>query len=347
LGFIQFSLTPKLPRQTMQRRALLSHITHTSLGLAALSALSGQALLAQSAQKPKLANKLRIVIPAGNFGPLNEFGRSVGDSLVGMGLCDEVDYDNREGKGGATGLAYFIEKHGTDANALLVADSSLVGALPLHKAGVDLRRVTPIARLTSDALVVVVAANSPIKTIAQLVERMRTAPKQTPIGITQMGGVEHVFAGLLGKSATSKPEDAVYLPIARGFEMNDALLAGKMAAAISGYRTFAADLASGKLRALAVSSKRAAHGIASVREQGQDVDINNWRAVFTGQALTAGRQADMVDAMKTAVTYELWKKTLKQNYWDSAWLSGADLGSFIDIESKTTTLMVQLLKLSP
>jgi putative tricarboxylic transport membrane protein len=329
----------------MQRRALLTQLTHSGIAVATLGAFGGQPLLAQSAKKLKLATKLRIVIPAGNFGPLNEFGRSVGDALVGMGLCDEVDYDNKEGKGGAAGLAYFVEKHSSDANSLFVADASLVGALSLYKSGLDLGRVSPLARLTGDALLVVVAANSPIKTIAQLVERMRTAPKQTPIAIAQAGGVEHVFAGLLGKSPASKAEDAVYLPIARGFEMSDALLSGKTAAAISGYSTFAADIASGKLRALAVSTKRAAHGIASVREQGQDVDISNWRAVFTGQALTAGRQADMVDAMKTAVTYELWKKTLKQNYWDSAWLSGADLGSFIDIESKTTTLMVQLLKL--
>ena len=308
-------------------------------------AFGPQPLLGQSAKKLKLATKLRIVIPAGNFGPLNEFGRSVGDALVGMGLCDEVDYDNKEGKGGAAGLAYFVDKHSSDANSLFVADTSLVGDLSLYKAGVDLARVSPIARLTSDALVVVVAANSSIKSIAQLVERMRTSPKQNPIGIAQVGGVEHVFAGLLAKSATSKADDNSYLPIARGFEMNDALLAGKIVAAISGYSTFAADLTSGKLRALGVSTKRAAYGIASVREQGQDVDTSNWRAVFTGQAIGAGRQADMVEAMKIAVTYELWKKTLRQNNWDSAWLSGADLTRFIDIESKTTQLMVQLLKL--
>ena len=325
----------------MQRRNLLSHLTSTSMAIATLGT---QPLWAQSAKNPKLGTKLRIVIPAGNFGPLNEFGRSVGDALVGMGLCDEVEYINAEGKGGTTGLTHFIDKHASDASALFVADSSLVGALSLHKAAVDLKRVASIARLTSDALVVV-AANSPIKTIAQLLERVRTAPKQNAIGIASLGGVEHIFAGLLNKSPTFKPEEAIYPPIPRGFEMTDSLLAGKTVAAISGYSTFNADLASGKLRALGVSSKRAAYGIASVREQGLDVDISNWRAVFTGQTVGAGRQTDMVEAMKIAVTYDLWKKTLKQNYWESAWLAGADLGSFIDIESKTTQLMVQLLKL--
>lgn len=326
----------------MQRRAILQALPASAL---AFGSLSPQTLWAQGTAKTKLSPKLRIVIPAGSRTPLDELARSLGDSLVGIGLCDEIDYDNKEGNGGAAGLAYFIDKYTSDANALLVADSSTVGALSVYKAVADFSRVAPIARLTTNALVAVVAANSPIKTIAQLVERVRSNPKATPLGIASPGGVEHVFAGLLSKSTSARADEPVYVPIARGFELNDAAVSGKVAAAISGYRTFSADLASGKLRALGVSSKRAAFGIASVREQGLDVDSTNWRAVFTGQALTVGRRADIADAIKTATTYDLWKKTLKQNFWDSALLAGADFDSFLDIELKTTKLMVQLLKL--
>jgi putative tricarboxylic transport membrane protein len=191
----------------------------------------------------------------------------------------------------------------------------------------------------------VVAAASPLKTINELVERLRSNAKQTSMAIGAVGGADHVFAGLLAKAAGARPEDAVYLPFARNFELVDAVMGGKAAAGVSSYGTFRAELASGKLRALGVSSKKAAYGVKSVREQGLDVDLTNWRAVFTGAAVPAARQAEMVEAVKASLAYELWKKTLKESYWEQSWMSGPDLGSFIDFDVKTTQLMVQLLKL--
>jgi putative tricarboxylic transport membrane protein len=226
-----------------------------------------------------------------------------------------------------------------------MGDSNLLGSLALQKPAVDLTKIKPVARLISDYPVVVVAGASPIKTINELVERLRANPKQTAMAIGAAGGTDHVFAGLLAKAAGARPEDAVYLPFARNFELVDAVTGGKVAAGVSGYGTFSQELASGKLRAIGVSSKKATYGVRSVREQGLDVDITNWRAAFTGQGVPAARQAEMVEAVKASLAYELWKKTLKQAYWEQSWLSGPDLGNFIDFDSKTTQLMVQLLKL--
>jgi putative tricarboxylic transport membrane protein len=116
-------------------------------------------------------------------------------------------------------------------------------------------------------------------------------------------------------------------------------------AGVSGYGTFRAELASGKLRAVGVSSKKASYGVRSVREQGLDLDMANWRAVFTGQGVAPARQLEMVEGVKASLAYELWKKTLKENYWEQSWLAGADLTNFIDFDTKTTQLMMQLLKL--
>lgn len=275
---------------------------------------------------------------------LDEAGRALGDALVGLGLSDEIDYENKEG-GGTAGLAWYVQKYSADPNTLFMGDSNLVGALALQKPAVDLTKVKPVARLTSDYPVVVVAAASPVKTLNDLVERLRTGTKQTPMAIGAAGGADHVFAGLLAKAAGARPEDAVYLPFARNFELVDAVMGGKAAAGVSGYGTFSAELAGGKLRAIGVSAKKATYGVKSAREQGLDLDITHWRAVFTGAGVPAARQAEMVEAVKASLTYELWKKTLKQSYWEQSWMSGADLGNFIDFDMKTTQLMVQLLKL--
>lgn len=295
----------------------------------------------------RLAPKLRIVIPANAGGGWDQTGRALGTALVGAGAADEVEYENKGGKGGTIGLSYYAEKYSNDPNTLLMGGMVMVGAVALQKPAVDMGRIRPIARLTSDYLVVVVAASSPVRSIADLAARMRANPKDVPIAGGSAGGVDHVFAGVFTRAAGSKPEELVYQPFAGGAEVVQAVLGGKAAAGISGYSEFADELASGKLRAIGVSSKRAVFGIPSIREQGLDVDMANWRGVFTGQNVAEARQAEMLEAVKAAAGHESWQKTLKQNHWESSLLSGPSLASFIDFDLTTSRVMVHLLKLKP
>ncbi|EJL82461.1 hypothetical protein PMI15_03064 [Polaromonas sp. CF318] len=337
---------------TIKRRAALEKLA--GLGLAtwggAIPAWAQTAARPPAAAQPKakvvkLAPKLRIVIPANAGGGWDQTGRALGTALVGAGAVDEIEYENKGGKGGTIGLAYYAEKYSGDANTLLMGGMVMVGAVALQKPAVDMSRIRPIARLTSDYLVVVVAANSPVRTIADLAGRMRANPKDVPIAGGSAGGVDHVFAGVFTRAAGSKPEELVYLPFAGGAEVVQAVLGGKAAAGISGYSEFADELASGKLRAIGVSSKRTVFGIPSIREQGVDVDMANWRGVFTGQNVAEARQAEMLEAVKAATGHESWQKTLKQNHWESSLLSGPSLASFIDFDLTTSRVMVHLLKL--
>ncbi len=315
--------------------------------LAALAAasLTAQPAWAQASKIKPLAPKLRMLIPAATRSNLDDASRSLGDALLGLGFCDEVDYENHDGKGGTQALAVYGDKYAADPNTLFMGDTSLIGALALHKSAANLSRLAPLARVTNDYLVVVVAANSPVKTIKDLMGLLRASPQQTPLAISTVGSVDHVFASLLTKTAGSKPEDGSYPAFARRHELVDAVLAGKVSAGVSSRFTFAAELQSGKLRALGASSKRAAFGVPSLREQGVDVDITNWRAVFTGASVPAPRQAEMLEAVKKAITYEQWKTALKQSFWEPSLLFGADLVSFIDIDTKALQLITQLLKL--
>ena len=314
------------------------------LGLAACAVGAVNSVSAQGARK-RLAVKLKIVIPAGARSNLDEAGRALGDSLVVLGLCDEIEYENHDTKGGALAPTYYAGKYAQDPDALLLADTSQVGAIVLHAPAVDLSRFNPIARLTSDYPVVVVRANSPIKTATDLAVMMKTAAQTVRIGIGPLGGVDHVVAGLLAQAAGSALASTNLVPFARNFEMVDALASSNLTVGVSGFRTFSADLASGRLRAIGVSSRKSAYGLRPLREQGLNVDLANWRAVFTGSGVPKSRQAEMVEAIRSAVNDESWKKTLRQNHWDASWLVGADLVSALDIDIKTLQLAVQLLQL--
>ena len=81
-----------------------------------------------------------------------------------------------------------------------------------------------------------------------------------------------------------------------------------------------------------MSSKHAASGIASIRDQGIDVEMANWRG-------------EMVEAVKLATAQESWAKTLRQNHWEPSVLVGPSFNSFIETDMTTSRVMVQLLKM--
>lgn len=327
----------------IKRRHILGGLALATV--APLWAQTTSSAKAKATGKGKLANKLRIVIPANAGGGWDQTGRALGAALLGSGAADEIEYENKGGKGGTVGLAYYADKYSNDPNTLLMGGTVMVGAVALQKPATDMNSIRPIARLTSDYLVVVVAADSPIRSIKDLAERVRNNPKDVPIAGGSAGGVDHVFAGVFTRGAGSKPDELVYLPFAGGAEVVQAVLSGRATAGISGYSEFSEQLASGKLRAIGVSSRRPVFGIPAIREQGVDVDMANWRGVFTGQGVSAARQSGMVEAVKLATSHESWQKTLRQNRWESSWLAGPGFNSFIDVDLTTSRVMVHLLKL--
>lgn len=100
-----------------------------------------------------------------------------------------------------------------------------------------------------------------------------------------------------------------------------------------------------KLRALGVSSRRTMFGIASMREQGLDAEMSNWRAVFTGRNLPAERSQQLLAAIDYASNQDNWKQALVSNNWSSSWQTGKALQEFLEVEASTAQLMTYLLKL--
>ena len=108
---------------------------------------------------------------------------------------------------------------------------------------------------------------------------------------------------------------------------------------------FSEAVASGKLRAIGVSSKRPFSGIPSIREQGVDADLANWRGVFTGKEVPAASARVLLDAVRRGVAHDTWSKTIKRNNWDTYWMEGKDFAGFLELEVSMASVMIYLLKL--
>lgn len=326
------------------RRGLLTCLGGVLTGLSPV--LHAQTLTPwkKLAAKP-LATRMRIVIPANENGGWDQTGRALGAYLVAAGLCEQVDYENLGGKGGTLGLAAFVQKYDQDPNALLVGGAVMVGAVALQRPAVDLSQVQPLARLTSDYLVMVVKADSPIQSVGDLVALVRKDIKNGPFAGGSAGGIDHIFAGLFVRAAGAAVGDLVYQPFAGGVQVTEAVLSGKAVVGVSGYSEFSDLLAGGKLRAIGVSSRKTMFGIPAFRAQGVDAEMANWRGLLVGNGVAPARVVELLDGVRRATTHPSWLQTLKTKRWDAAWMAGDDLRSFMEMDRTTAAAMAYLLKL--
>src|SRR6476659_10698595 len=111
--------------------------------------------------------ELKIIAPAAPGGGWDQTARSLQQAMTAEMLVKSAQVINIPGAGGTVGLAQFVNNKG-DGNTLMVNGFVMVGAILLNKSPVNLDPVTPIARLTEETQVIVVPANSPIKSAQDL-----------------------------------------------------------------------------------------------------------------------------------------------------------------------------------
>ncbi len=271
----------------------MSYFTRTIRGVAvaALTLVASSALAQQ---------ELKIIAPAGPGGGWDAAARSIQQVLTQAGIAKSVQVTNVPGAGGTVGLAQFVNQAKGDPSQLMVNGITMVGAILTNKSPVNLDQVTPIARLTGDPLVIVVPANSPHKSVKDLADAVKADPAKVTWAGGSAGGADHILAALFTKAAGSDPAKVNYIAFSGGGEALAAMLGGKVTAGISGYGEFESQIKAGKLRALAISSgKRLANAdVPTLKEQGMDVEVVNWRAIMAGPGITDEQRKTLSDTVE-------------------------------------------------
>ena len=210
----------------------------------------------------------------------------------------------------------------------------MVGGIVLNKSPVDLTMVTPVARLTSEYLVVVVPANSPHKTMADLVKAFKENPGKVSWHGGSAGGSDHILAGLIAKAVGVEPSKVNYVAAKGGGDQVANIVGGHVTAGIAGLGEFQEHIKGGRMRALAVSGPTKEDGIPSLKEQGIDVVLGNWRGVFGAPGITTAQRDALVNAVKAATESASWKDALKKNGWEPQYLGGDAYKTFLEEDTK-------------
>jgi putative tricarboxylic transport membrane protein len=298
------------------------------------SQLLAAAALATAACAAAAQPAVKMMIPANPGGGWDQTGRALAAAMQSAKLVSGVQFDNKGGAGGTIGLAQFVNQAKGDPNALMVGGMVMVGGIYLSRSPVTLDKVTPIARLTSEYEVIVVPASSPIKTMADLVKQLKADPGKVSWGGGSAGGTDHILAGLIAKAVGVDPKRVNYVAFKGGGEAVAAIIGGHVTCGVSGLGEFAEQIKGGRMRALAVSGPNREEGIPTLKEQGIEVELGNWRGVFGAPGITREQRDNLVKLVRTATETPAWKSTLDKLGWTPVFLAGDEYKRFLDEDTK-------------
>lgn len=306
--------------------------------LAALAAVGAVPLSAQA------AGTLKMMIPANPAGGWDTTGRSLGKALVEAKAADSVQYENKGGAAGIIGLAQFVNASKGDPNAIMMMGAVMLGGIITGKPPVQLQQCTPIARLTSEYNVFVVPANSPLKTMKDVVEQLKKDPGSVKWGGGSRGSTEHISACMLARQVGVDPKKVNYVAFRGGGEAVAAILGGNVTVGGSGYSEFAEHIAAGKMRAIGVTSQKRLPGInvPTMKEQGFDVVLGNWRGVYGAPGISAAQRAELTDAIVKATKSKSWQDDLTKNGWTPALMTGKEFDEFVEYEFSSLRAIMYL-----
>jgi putative tricarboxylic transport membrane protein len=278
--------------------------------------------------------ELKVIAPAAPGGGWDQTARSMQQALVAEKIARSVQVVNVPGAGGTVGLAQFVNGAKGDGNQLMVNGFVMVGAILTNKSPVNLDQVTPIARLTQETQVIVVPANSPVKTAKDLADAVKKDVAKVTFAGGSAGGVDHIMAALFVGAAGADAAKVNYIPFSGGGESLAAVLGGKVTAGISGYGEYEGQIKAGKLRAIGVTSPQRLPGadVPTFKEQGIDLVITNWRSVVAAPGITPQQTQALGDVVEKMVKSAAWKEILKQKGWDDAYLPADAFAKFLKDE---------------
>ena len=277
---------------------------------------------------------LKMLIPANPGGGWDTTGRALGKAMLDAKQAATVTYDNKGGAAGALGLAPFLAGAKGDGHQMMVMGAVMLGGLITSRSPLNLMQATPLARLTTEYNVFVLPTNSPFKTMADVVAQLKKDPGSVKWGGGSRGATEHIAAAMIARDVGVDPAKINYVAFRGGGEAIAAILGGNVTIGGSGYSEFAEYIASGKMKAIGVTSDKRLPGInvPTLKEQGVNVEIGNWRGVYGAPGLTPVQRKALVAKVEKAVKSAAWAESLKKNAWTPAWLAGDAFSSFVDSE---------------
>ncbi|MBI3938051.1 MAG: tripartite tricarboxylate transporter substrate binding protein [Betaproteobacteria bacterium] len=241
---------------------------------------------------------------------------------------------NKAGGGGAVSWAY-LNQHAADPHYLLVTSYNIVTNHITGKSALTYTDFTPIALLISEYIAYSVKADSPIRTTAELIGRLKQDTKSIAVGISSSaGGANHIALGLAMKAAGVEINKMKVVVFNSGAESLTALLGGHVDLVVASGSAILGQLRAGAIRVLAIAAPQRLSGpfglVPTWKELGLQVVADNWRIVLAPKGLNAAQTAYWDNGFRRLAKTGEWNRELETNYLSNNYLNGADTRKYLD-----------------
>ena len=245
---------------------------------------------------------------------------------------------NKPGAGGSIGAAAVTTAR-ADGYTLLLALASvstnpeadkMAGRAPAFQ----LDQLTPIALLTADPVILMVRADSPYKTLKDLVDDAKKRPGAINYSSSGNYGTYHVATAMFNDAAGI---DMKHIPYAGGGPALIALLSGQVDVGLLGPSVASAQIKAGKLRPLASwGGKRLAalRDLPTLKELGYNVEYYIWSGLFAPTGTPEAVIKTLRDGVRATVNDEEFKASMAKLETPINYLDAPEFKKFWDEDAK-------------
>ena len=220
-------------------------------GVAATAAAMLAAAGVASAQSPFPSKPVHIFVPYAAGGAVDILARTLGD-VVSRQWGQTVVVENRPGAGGLVASQALASSPPDGYTLILVASGHATNPFLYPKIPYDtFKDFSPISLLASSPNILLVRADSPFKTLADLIAQARAKPGSLAFGHAGTGTSTHL-AGELLKSLAKVDLNAI--PYKGGAPAINDLLGGQIPMSFNNGPESVGQIEAGTVRALAVTT---------------------------------------------------------------------------------------------
>ena len=252
------------------------------------------------------ARPIKVIVPFPAGGGTDLFARTIAQKISDTNKWTVV-IDNKPGAGGNLGVDA-VAKAAADGYTLVLGQTSNLAINPTlySKLPYDpVKDLAPVALVASAPLLIVVAADSPYKSLADIVAASKAKPGSVTFGSPGHGTASHLAGDMLQKAAGLKFQ---HLPYKGAAQALTDVMSGQVNIYVGSVPTLMGHVKNGKLRAIAVTSPKRTKEMAqtpTVAESG----FKGFEAVtWFGFLAPAGTPPAVIKTLNTEINKALLNK---------------------------------------
>ena len=278
-----------------------------------LSALFAALLICGFAATPASAQSgrsLKIVVPLAAGGGADILARILAEQ-ISEGQHVSAIVENRPGAGTVIGTEV-VARAAPDGETVLLTNPAFLINPHIKKVSYDpLTSFDPVCNMVDFPLVFVVAANSPVKSMADMLAMAKAKPGSVTVASAGTGNPTHIGFEVL-KKATGL--EMTYVPFTGAAPAVNALLGGHITAVYSDFGTISGQLKSGALRPIAIGAKKRFAGlpdVPTIPELGYtDYEAESWNGILAPAKTPKDTLARLISMFSTAGNSAMVKEKL-------------------------------------